>query len=784
MFRLFAQRGRGFVVAATQCALVMAAAIGWCSHAHATLVQSQVFPGWTPFVSGSDITLTSDTVSPHSGTKSLKFVNATSTSGDNGGFYQMIPVTPSTTYNFSVWVKGSGVTSSFLNNCIVMDQNVWTSQCVASGTFGWTHYTWSYGTLPGETSMVLSLYSTNTGTLWFDDFSVVASGSTTNLVTNPGFETAYDSVTILSPSQSVFPSGSWLGVTSTASTVSWTANDLNGVQVGSGSLSIPSGGSGATLVTPSVAPGWYSLHLSTASGGSVTSAFSVVTNSWQNNSATPNPFGVNMHPYTSEAQAVPAIGAVGLGSARFDLRWELTEKTAGVYTFSAADDQAISFLLGGGVKPLIVLGYSNPLYDGGAVPSTSAGLTAYANYASAVAAHYGNRVDYAVFNEYNVAGTNNSACGTTADCYYALLVPASNAIHTAASGARVVGPSLGGFTQDWLGTTPDSYQWLQRFITIGGLAYVDVVDIHNYTFPTVTPPEGNNNAVIAAVRSLLNGATGGASKPLWLTETGWPPYPGVATELQQAQYVVRDAALSLRAGIAQYMYYDLIDDCVDPTNGGCSFGMMYNPSATGGILAPKPGVTAYAVLARTLSGYTYASSDNWGTGVYALKFTNTAGANHRVVWSPGGNTTLAISTTSNVTVMNWDGSSSTLVPVGGIVTFSVGDDPVYVDGTGITAGAIAATPAFTATPPATVHHATSVPIGVTVNGTATGAPTGSITFRCAYGTTSVTASSGSIAHGTLTLSGFPNTGIATVPIEVVQGSNVVGRIVVTMTVTP
>jgi hypothetical protein len=574
--------------------------------------------------------------------------------------------------------------------------------------------------------------------------------------------------------------GTWLDVTSTASTINWTSADINGVQVGSGSVAVPSGGH-VYLVLPNVGPGWYTLHMTTPTGAVADSAYAVVVNSWINNGA--NPFGSNMHPWTYPQAGVAAIGAAGLKSLRTDMRWELIEKSPGVYTFDPAEDQMLGNLLGGGVKPVVTMGYSNPFYDGGHVPSTPAGIAAFANYATAVAQHYGTSVDYDIFNEFNVVETNDSACGTTADCYYPLLVAAANAIHAAAPGARVVGPTLGGFTQHWVGTTPDSYNWLKRLLDLGGLAYLDVVDIHNYTWPVVGPPEGNNEAVIAAVRSLVSSYAGGSSKPLWLTETGWPTFPGVVTELEQAQYVPRDAALSLRAGIAQYMFYDFLDDCADPSNGLCAFGLMRNPDVSAGALAPKPGGTAYAVLARSLAGYSYASSDNWGTGVYSLVFSN-GSANRRVAWAPAGNTTLAVSSTSAVTVKNWDGQSSTLAPIGGIVTFSVGPDAVYVDGSGITVGGIAATPAFTATPPGTVTQGSPVAIAVSVNGAASGAPTGSVTFRSAYGNTTVTATAGNTVNGTLALSAFPKTGPVTVPVEVVQGSTVVGRLVVSMIVTP
>ncbi|MGH8444401.1 MAG: glycosyl hydrolase, partial [Solimonas sp.] len=451
--------------------------------------------------------------------------------------------------------------------------------------------------------------------------------------------------TITSPGHTIFDNGgATLTLTSPEGSFTWTATDINGMPVGNGSVTSSPG----SLTLPAVGPGWYGLSMKAPSGATLSSAFSVVANAGTPNTATPNPFGSNMHPQTPLTDAIAtaeigAIGAGGLASMRIDVRWELVEKTQGVFTWYPPAEKQIPALLSAGIRPLIVLGYANPLYDWGRTPSTPAGIAAYAAYAAAVAQHYGPNVDYAVFNEFNVASTNNSACGITADCYYALLGPTATAIRAAAPGARVVGPSLGGFTQDWIGTAPTAYTWLKRLLDLGGLAYVDAVDIHNYTWPVVAPPEGNNEAVITAVRSLMASYSGGASKPLWLTETGWPTFPNVVNELTEAQYVVRDAALALRAGIAQYMFYDVMDDCADAgnSNGQCHFGLLRHPDVSGGAVVPKPAFTAYAVVARKLAGYSYAGSDNWGSGVYALAFAS-GGATRRVAWAPAGNVTLAL----------------------------------------------------------------------------------------------------------------------------------------------
>jgi hypothetical protein len=149
--RLFPPGDCGFVTPATRLALVLLVLlILWSPQAWATLTQSQLFPPWLAFANGSKVTLTVDTTVYYSGTQSLKFVNATSTSGDNGVFYQTIAVQPSTLYHLSAWVQGIDVAVG-LTNCFGLDQNFATLTCVPTGTFGWQQVTWNYTIPAGET---------------------------------------------------------------------------------------------------------------------------------------------------------------------------------------------------------------------------------------------------------------------------------------------------------------------------------------------------------------------------------------------------------------------------------------------------------------------------------------------------------------------------------------------------------------------------------------------------------------------------------------------------------
>ncbi|HEX6834195.1 MAG TPA: carbohydrate binding domain-containing protein, partial [Rudaea sp.] len=267
MFRPFAPRRRGFAGSAARFAVfVIALSIAWVSSAHATLAQSTVFPGWTPFVAGSDITITGDTVAKHGGHVSLKLV-AAATSPNNGGFSQLINVQPSTKYHFSAWAKGSSPSGSS-NHFVVVDQ-AGTIHLVgfAVATSFWAQKNWDYTTAAGETAILIGFIAEGNGTFWFDDVTFGPYGTTQNIASNPGFET-WDDITVpLATDGTAFLNAFASGgateqvTTTSASTVTWKATDINGVQLSTGSVSTAGGPGSLTL--PSVGAGWYSLHMTT-----------------------------------------------------------------------------------------------------------------------------------------------------------------------------------------------------------------------------------------------------------------------------------------------------------------------------------------------------------------------------------------------------------------------------------------------------------------------------------------------------------------------------------------
>jgi len=745
--------------------------------ASATVDRSREFPGWNVYAEGgADVTHTADTSTKKSGSAAIKIVNATSRAGGTyGGIAQGVPVSPNTTYDFSVWVRGQGIAADVTGsptNTIVYTGDWSGQQVVPTGTFAWQQLTWSHTTAAGQTVLPVVLVSQSTGTLWLDDFTLVKQGTTTNLLANGGFEMSNDQVTVLTSSLVFAPGTASITLSASASPIAWEVLDRNRLVVASGSANVASAPATVNLSTLPV--GYYTLAL-TAGDHTTHSSLAVVAGHGTAYSGT-RTLGTTIHPLTHPTVDQGALaGQLGLGAVRLDMRWENVETAAGVYTFDAVTDAQVASLQAAGAQVSVILGYYNDLYEGGRTPSTPAGIEAFADYAEAVALHYGADVDYEVYNEPNVV-TNTSLCGRTAACYLDLVTPAVERIRDAAPGARIVGPSLGGLTDWWLGSTETSMTWMEEFLDLGGLDVVDVVAMHNYAIPN--PPEGTTAVAVAELRALVDSYTGGSSTPLWVGETGWPTTGstrGGVDEDQQAAYLVRDAAMSFAAGAEQYMVYDLIDDWADPMNPEARFGLLRNETETRGALVPKPAWVAYEVLARQLDGYAFQGTDSLGTGVYSYRFVNGSGAVRRIMWAPGG-AMVNLTAGGSLTVTEHLGTARTIVREGGKVQLQLTAEPVYVGGATVSAVAVATPPTLSATAASASLQHVAIPVTLTVDNTGVSSPpSGSVTFTASTGASATVASTANaVTTGSLSIPAFDDTGAKRVTVEVRRGGQLIG----------
>ena len=301
---------------------------------------------------------------------------------------------------------------------------------------------------------------------------------------------------------------------------------------------------------------------------------------------------------------------------RSDFLWSNIETTPGVYDFSGLDAM-VSDLERSGFRPLGILDYNNPLYegpDGGAWDGGSNTLAVtdpepYLAFAVAAVTRYGPDVDYEIWNEPNnafrfweslsVAGSNPDPAG-----YAALVAAVAPALRAACPTCRIFagaidyqGQDLGNlFLEGMLAAQPSLWTLIDA---VSFHAYPDYVPISPPDFAgidgsaTAATPEVPLAQMAANLGAEIQLAGGPADFPLAMTEDGWPTGSGWVTPAQQADYLVEASLLSFSVGDFTSCFYTLQDgtNASDPES---NFGMYEND------WSPKPAVGALTVMATAL----------------------------------------------------------------------------------------------------------------------------------------------------------------------------------------
>jgi hypothetical protein len=329
-------------------------------------------------------------------------------------------------------------------------------------------------------------------------------------------------------------------------------------------------------------------------------------------------FGVGIHNRDSTVGEVEKyVAPIGL-SLRGDLSWRDTEQSQGQLQIPSKDQKVETLMKTAGargVKPIVVLAYGNQFYDKGDLIKSQEGYQAYIRYASYVVRELKGSVNlFEIWNEWNLNTGSQIKPKIWGDAgsYVNLLKTVYPALKSGNHDAVLIGGVVGG-TDD---------RWIDRFISEGGLAYVDGFSVHPYVYRHVKHPKapvmvsvnstvasngginayepGTPEEAIAWIDQLavkIKAGSAGRSVPIYVSEIGWPTStdPDGVPDDVAAAYLQRFMLLAhCRQSVAGVWWYDLQDDDVDPSNVENRFGLLQQNGQ------PKPAYTALAQIQHML----------------------------------------------------------------------------------------------------------------------------------------------------------------------------------------
>lgn len=736
---------RRLVLALAAVAVGLTGTLVTAAPAAASLPESHTFDGWQNGTLGDpDFLIAADSETRRDGPIALRidYSSPQAGTGRYAHIFQDVLVRPGTTYNLSAWVRGENVSQTGAFYIPLTGDHSQRAE-LPGGTYDWQQLTWQYTIPANQSSFRVRVLARGPGTVWFDNMSMSAAGSSQNLLANPSFDLFQPPTGVLrfADETLIYETGdAEVAIDSQDSEVSWTLHADSGQIVGEGDAPVLDGR--ASIDLSDRGPGYYTLETRVDSPQATTRSASLAILEPRSSAYnSDHPFGLSMHARRHTVDAVnQMLSPMGNGMVRENPAWSDIEKMPGVYDFSGHFDDQIQAAIARGERPLVITPISNPLYDNNQTPASPQAIEAYANMARALAAHYGDAVDYEIYNEFNHTG-NRGSCGRTPECYMQLLVPTAAAIRESVPDATIVGGGIAGL----------DLQWLDGLFDLGALDHIDVLSFHSYDIPRA--PEGETETEIAALEALL-ASYGAPDLPIWMSEHGWHTQVGGVSEQLQGAYTVRSAILLHAAGVDRVLYYTMTDSGLNPAEKEHNFGFVRSNLGVNSALAPKPSYVAYSVFNRLTAGVDLQSVDQLGDARVAT-FSASGRADTRVVWAPSAET-LEIEVSGSVQVVEASGREWSAGD-GQDVQITVGEQPIYIIGS-VDAVRVAETPFLTIDRPAQVALGDSPVLPVHIDGSALGVD-GAVEISGVAGETATVVAGTQAASGTIELVPFTAAGL-------------------------
>jgi hypothetical protein len=273
--------------------------------------------------------------------------------------------------------------------------------------------------------------------------------------------------------------------------------------------------------------------------------------------------------------ALADAASLGVTDLREQLSWNATEPSPGVYRW-AAFDRVVRAAAAHHLRMLVLVDFTpswaRPADCGSwtCAPADPGRFASFAGVAAARYAPYGVH-DWEIWNEPNAAAFWQPR--PDAASYTRLLTATAHAIRSADPHAFVVSGGLAP-EPDARGDV-DGPRFLSGVCRAGGLAAVDAVGVHPYSYPV--PPgyraqwSGWSQMASTSVseRSVMTGCGAGA-KPLWATEYGAPTNgPGAAASPQDYNLAAHPDH------VTEALQAELATDSVDAAAGSPWLGALF-----------------------------------------------------------------------------------------------------------------------------------------------------------------------------------------------------------------
>ncbi len=435
----------------------------------------------------------------------------------------------------------------------------------------------------------------------------------------------------------------------------WSARDFFGNEIASGNANLTAGTASIRPGIPAVGYFTFDVNLerSGAPAGQLHTTLAILP---KPNAANRNsPFGVVTH-FAKDwpTDIVPLIAKAGIRRIRDEQPWRKVEKQRGQYQFPPRLSGYMGELAAQGIDPLIMLAFSNPLYDGDKTPYDDDGRAGYAAYARAVAQHYGSQVSAVeVWNEYNGSFCDGPCRGDRPGTYTAMLKDTYKSLKSADPSLIVAGGA----------GVPIPLDFFEALFKDGALDAMDAIVIHPYR----KTPEGVEDKIEELRRSMQRY---GKVKPIWVTEFSDLGDMRKSRD-DEARYLVRMSTLLLAAKVDR-LYWYLMKDFQEFTG----LGLVRSESDPLGRYTPTPAYAAYANLIHQLDGARFVRREAGDPDALVYLFAQ-GGNEIRVAWSAGGAASyqLRADTAQQVDMM---GNAKPLTAQHGVIAVPLGLNPVYL----------------------------------------------------------------------------------------------------------